>query len=59
MKNFELTLRTFLILLVTVFTLQHAQQVPISNIILIYAMCAVVTIINMIIFKLFGLTEKK
>ena len=57
MKYFELTLRTFLILLVIVFTLQHAQQVPIKHIIILYVMCAVVTVINMVLFKLLGLTE--
>lgn len=57
MKNFELTLRTFLLTLVTVLTLQHAQQVPIRHIALMYAICAVCSLLLMILFKITGLTE--
>ena len=58
MKNFELTLRTFLIILVTVLALQYAQQVSIKSILIIYAICIVGTTLNMILFKALGLLEK-
>ena len=57
MKYFKLTLRTFLIILATILTLQYAKFVPLKTILIIFAISIVSTIINMVIFKLLGLTE--
>ena len=57
MKYFELTLRTFLIILATILTLQYAKFVPLKTILIIFAISIVATIINMVLIKLLGLTE--
>ena len=59
MKYFKLTLRTFLIILATIITLQYAKFVPLKTILIIFAISIVATIINMVIFKLLGLTEEE
>ena len=57
MKYFKLTLRTFLIILATILTLQYAKFVPLKTILIIFAISSIITIINMALFKLLGLTE--
>ena len=57
MKYFKLTLRTFLIILATILTLQYAKFVPLKTILIIFAISIVATIINMVLIKLLGLTE--
>lgn len=52
MKYFELTLRTFLIILATILTLQYAKTVPLKTILIIFAISVVVTLINILIFRL-------
>ena len=58
MQYFNLTLRTFLIILAVIITLQHARFVPLETILIIFSISVVATITNMIIFKLLGLMEE-
>ena len=58
MKYFKLTLRTFLVILATILTLQHARFVPLETLLIIFSISVVVTIINVALFKLLGLTEE-
>lgn len=58
MKSLELTLRTFLIILVVVLTLQIKPFVPIEKILVIYIISIVVALINMVLFKMLGLINK-
>ena len=59
MKNFELTLRTFLLILVVILTLQHAQTLPITQILIMYGLAVLATVVNMFLFSILGLTEKQ
>ena len=52
MKQFELTLRTFLIILATILTLHYAKTVPLKTILIIFAVSIVVTLINLLVFRL-------
>ena len=57
MKYFKLTLRTFLIILAAITTLQYVRFLPLKTILIIFAISSIITIINMVLFKLLGLTE--
>ena len=57
MKYFKLTLRTFLIILAAIITLQYVRFIPLKTILIIFAISSIITIINMVLFKLLGLTE--
>ena len=59
MKYFKLTLRTFLIILAAIITLQYVRLVPLKTILIIFAISSIITIINMVLFKLLGLTEEE
>lgn len=58
MKSFELTLRTFLIILLVALTLQYAEVVLIINILIMYGLAVLTTVMNMFLFLILGLTEK-
>lgn len=57
MKYFKLTLRTFLIILAAIITIQYVRFIPLKTILIIFAISSIITIINMVLFKLLGLTE--
>lgn len=59
MKYFKLTLRTFLIILAAIITLQYIRFIPLKTILIIFAISSIITIINMVLFKLLGLTEEE
>lgn len=54
MNYINLTLRTFLIILATILTLQYSRLVPLKTILIIFVISIVATGINMLIFKLLG-----
>ena len=58
MQYFNLTLRTFLVILATILTLQHVRYVPLETILIIFSISVVATIINVVIYKLLGLMEE-
>ena len=59
MKYFKLTLKTFLIILAAITTLQYVRFMPLKTILIIFAISSIITIVNMVLFKLLGLTEVK
>lgn len=59
MDRLEVTVRTFLIILVVVLTMQIEEYIGIKNILIIYGMSIVGTVVSMILFDLLGLVDKK
>ena len=58
MNRIEVAVRTFLIILVVVLTMQIEEYIGIKNIMVIYGLSVVVTAANMVLFYLLGLVNK-
>ena len=58
MNRLEVTVRTFLIILVVVLTMQIEEYIGIKNILIIYGLSIAVTAANMVLFNLLGLVDK-
>lgn len=58
MDRLEVTVRTFLIILVVVLTMQIEEYIGIKNIFIIYGLSTVGTAASMLIFDLLGLVDK-
>ncbi len=58
MNRLEVTVRTFLIILVVVLTMQIEEYIGIKNILIIYGMSIAGTVFSMLIFDLLGLVDK-
>lgn len=58
MNRLEGTVRTFLIILVVIFTMQIEEYIGIKNILIIYGISIVGTAINMVLFDLLGMEDK-
>lgn len=59
MNRLEVTVRTFLIILVVVLTMQIEEYIGIKNILIIYGMSIAGTVFSMLIFDLLGLVDNK
>lgn len=58
MNRLEVTVRTFLIILVVVLTMQIEEYIGIKNILIIYGMSIAGTVFSMVLFDLLGLVDK-
>ena len=58
MNRLEVTVRTFLIILVVVLTMQIEEYISIKNILIIYGMSIAGTVFSMVLFDLLGLVDK-
>ena len=58
MNRLEVVVRTFLIILVVVLTMQIEEYIGIKNILIIYGISIVGTAIGMVLFDLLGLVDK-
>ena len=58
MNRLEVTVRTFLIILVVVLTMQIEEYIGIKNITVIYGISIVGTVVSMVLFDLLGLVDK-
>lgn len=58
MNRLEVTVRTFLIILVVVLTMRIEDYIGIKNILIIYGLSTVGTAASMLIFDLLGLVDK-
>lgn len=59
MNRLEVTVRTFLIILVVVLTMQIEEYIGIKNILIIYGISIVGTVISMVLFDLLGIVDNK
>lgn len=59
MNRLEVTVRTFLIILVVVLTMQIEEYIGIKNILIIYGISVVGTVASMVLFDLLGLVDKE
>lgn len=59
MNRLEVTVRTFLIILVVVLTMQIEDYIGIKNILIIYGISVVGTMVSMVLFDLLGIVDKK
>ena len=58
MDRLEVTVRTFLIILVVVLTMRIEEYIGIKNITVIYGISIVGTVVSMVLFDLLGLVDK-
>ena len=58
MNRLEVTVRTFLIILVVVLTMQIEEYIGIKNILIIYGMSIAGTVFSMVLFDLLGMVDK-
>ena len=58
MNRLEVTVRTFLIILVVVLTIRIEEYIGIKNITVIYGISIVGTVVSMVLFDLLGLVDK-
>ncbi len=58
MNRLEVTVRTFLIILVVVLTMQIEEYIGIKNILIIYGISIVGTVASMVLFDLLGIVDK-
>lgn len=58
MDRLEVTVRTFLIILVVVLTMQIEDYIGIKNIFIIYGLSVVAAVATMVLFDLLGLLDK-
>lgn len=59
MNRLEVIVRTFLIILVVVLTMQIEEYIGIKNILIIYGISIVGTAISMVLFDLLGIVDNK
>lgn len=59
MNRLEVTVRTFLIILVVVLTMQIEEYIGIKNILIIYGISIAGTVVSMVIFNLLGIIDNK
>lgn len=59
MDILEVTVRTFLIILVVVLTMQIEEYIGIKSILLIYGVSIVGTAVSMLLFNILGLVGRK
>lgn len=59
MNGLEVTVRTFLIILVVVLTMQIEDYIGIKNILIIYGVSIAGTAISMVLFDLLGMVDNK
>ena len=59
MNRLEVTVRTFLIMLVVVLTMQIEEYIGIKNILIIYGISIAGTAISMVLFDLLGIVDNK
>ena len=59
MDRLEVTVRTFLIILVVVLTMQIEEYIGIKNILIIYGMSIAGTVFSMVLFDLLGIVDNK
>lgn len=59
MNRLEVTVRTFLIILVVVLTMQIEDYIGIKNILIIYGVSIAGTAISMVLFDLLGIVDNK
>lgn len=59
MNRLEVTVRTFLIILVVVLTMQIEEYIGIKNILIIYGISIAGTAISMVLFDLLGIVDNK
>ena len=59
MNRLEVTVRTFLIILVVVLTMQIEEYIGIKNILIIYGISIVGTVVSMVLFDLLGMIDNK
>jgi uncharacterized membrane-anchored protein len=59
MNRLEVTVRTFLIILVVVLTMQIEEYIGIKNILIIYGISIVGTAISVVLFDLLGIVDNK
>lgn len=58
MNKLEVTVRTFLIILVVVLTMQIEEYIGIKNILIIYGISIVGTVVSMVLLDLLGIVDK-
>ena len=59
MNRLAVTVRTFLIILVAVLTMQIEEYIGIKNILIIYGISIAGTAISMVLFDLLGIVDNK